>query len=91
MYKNHIGYLKGKISIGKYSFVGPHSVIMPNTKIGKGSIVSAYSYVRGDFPDYSVIAGNPAVVVGNTKKIDKIFLTEHPELNCFYEEWINQS
>jgi len=52
-FKTHKGYEKGEINIGKYTFIGPHSVIMPGTKIGKGSIISAFSYVQGEFPDFS--------------------------------------
>jgi acetyltransferase-like isoleucine patch superfamily enzyme len=60
---------------------------MPGTKIGKGSIVAAYSYVRGEFPDFSIIAGNPAQVVGDTRTKDNILLNQHPELQAFYDEW----
>jgi acetyltransferase-like isoleucine patch superfamily enzyme len=82
------GYQKGMVSIGKYTFVGPHSTIMPNTKIGKGSIISAYSYVDGDFQDFSIISGNPAKVIGDTRNIDRKYLETYPELKEYYEEWI---
>ena len=82
-----VGYLKGSVVIGKYTFVGPHSVIMPGSKIGKGCIVSAYSMVNGNFPDFSVIAGNPAKVIGDTRSIDEAYLKQSPELITFYEEW----
>jgi acetyltransferase-like isoleucine patch superfamily enzyme len=82
------GYIKGPISIGDYTFVGPHSTIMPNTKIGKGCLISAYSYVQGDFPDFSIIAGQPAKIIGNTTELDKKYLDEYPELKTFYEEWV---
>lgn len=85
--KDHTGYLKGKVVIGKYSFIGPHTVIMPGTNIGKGSIVSAFSYVSGTFPDFSIVAGNPAVVTGDTRKIDQPFLDQHPELQELYNQW----
>jgi acetyltransferase-like isoleucine patch superfamily enzyme len=82
--KKEIGYVKGSIKIGAYTFVGPHSLILPNTEIGKGCMVAAYSKVSGHFPDYSIISGNPAKIVGSTKKIDAIFLENHPELNNSY-------
>ncbi|MDI3546128.1 MAG: hypothetical protein PWQ43_1641 [Rikenellaceae bacterium] len=87
--KNHdlIGYIIGSIHIGKYSFIGPHSVIMPGSNIGKGSIVSAYSYVKGTFPDYAIISGNPAIVVGDTREMDKEFLENYPQLKTFYDGW----
>lgn len=84
---DHIGYLKGSVSIGKYSFIGPHSVIMPGSNIGKGSLVSAYSYVSGTFPEFAIIAGNPAKVVGDTRELDKKYLEDHPEVQEYYNAW----
>jgi len=82
-----VGYHSGKVHIGAYTFIGPHAIIMPNTHIGKGSIVSAYSYVRGTFPDFAIISGNPAVVVGDTRTTDQPFLDQYPELKPLYNEW----
>lgn len=79
-----IGYVKGDISIGKFCFVGPHTTIVANTHIEEGCIIAAYSYVKGDFPAYSIIAGNPAKVIGSTKDINEKFLTMHPELHKTY-------
>jgi acetyltransferase-like isoleucine patch superfamily enzyme len=81
------GYKKGPVEIGAYSFIGPYTVLMPGTKIGKGSLVSSHSFVKGAFPDFSVIAGNPAVVIGDTRDIDKPYLEKNPELKKFYEQW----
>lgn len=81
------GYIKGSVTIGKYTFVGPHVTIMPNTSIGKGSIVSAFSLVKGEFPDFSIIAGNPARVIGSTLDKDESFLMENPELRTMYNNW----
>lgn len=49
--------------IGAYCFVGYGAVILPGTKLGKQCIVGANSVVKGEFPDYCVIAGNPARVI----------------------------
>jgi len=86
---NPIGYIKGKVIIGKYTFIGPHTVIMPGTTIGKGSIVTAFSYVRGNFPDFSIISGNPAKIIGDTRETDKKYLDENAELKQFYDDWNN--
>ena len=85
--KDHIAYLKAPVEIGEYTFVGPHSVIMPGARIGKGCLVSAYSYVKGEFPDFSVISGNPATVTGDTRNLDKPFLDANPEIKELYNEW----
>lgn len=80
----HIGYERGGIEIGEFSFVGPFSVIMPSTKIGKGCVVAAHSFVKGEFPDYSVIAGNPAKVVADVREKDNALLEKYPELKNTY-------
>jgi len=85
--QDHAGYYKGSVVIGKYSFIGPHTVIMPGSIIGKGCIVSAFSYVNGVFPDFSIIAGNPAVVTGDTRTLDQQYLDQHPHLKEFYNQW----
>lgn len=82
-----IGYVKGPIHIGKYTFVGPHSTIVPNTTIGKGCLIKAYSYVQGEFPDFSIIEGIPAKVVGDTRNLDQKTLESNPQLISFYNDW----
>jgi acetyltransferase-like isoleucine patch superfamily enzyme len=75
----------GDIYIGEYSYIGPHSLIMPGTSIGKGCIISAYSFVKGEIPDYSIVRGIPAKVVGSTKDVDKDILIKYPDLKeCYY-------
>lgn len=87
-HSEHAGYLKKPSVIGPYSFIGPHSVIMPGTSLGKGTLVSAYSYVAGGaFPDFAILAGNPAQVVGDTRTLDANWLAAHPELQSSYEAW----
>jgi acetyltransferase-like isoleucine patch superfamily enzyme len=85
-----VGYKKGSVRIGQFTFVGPHSTIQAGTDIGKGCIVSAYSMVKGSFPDFSVIAGNPAVVIGDTREIDEPFLEAYSELRAFYQKWAGE-
>lgn len=85
--RNMKGYTRGSTVIGSYSFIGPHATLMPGTTIGKGSIVAAYSYVEGAFPNFAIIAGNPATVVGDTRKMDQSYLEENPDLQDFYDEW----
>lgn len=50
-------------SIGENCFLGAGSRILAGTSLGKHCVVGANSVVRGTFPDYSVIAGNPGRVV----------------------------
>lgn len=84
------GYVKGPVTVGEYTFIGPHSVIMPNTVVGKGCIVAAHSYLNGKYQDFSIIAGSPAKVIGDTRKVDQAFMSKYPELQPLYEEWASQ-
>ncbi|MBN2175413.1 MAG: acyltransferase [Bacteroidales bacterium] len=90
-FDEHEGFITGEIRIGKYTFIGPHCVIMPKSDIGKGSIISAFSFVKGTYPDYSIIQGNPARVMGDTREMDEQFLKHHPHLKKFYDEWTIKS
>jgi maltose O-acetyltransferase len=63
----HIGYTKiGRVSLGKRTFVGAGSIILPGVIIGENVIIGAGSVVTKDIPDNSVAVGNPASVIGST-------------------------
>lgn len=81
------GYKKGKVVIEEYSFIGPHTTIMPDTFIGKGSLVQSHSLVKGSFPDFSIIAGNPAERIGDTRDLDKKYLEANDVLKKTYSQW----
>lgn len=69
-----IGYLIKPVTIGAYTFIGAGSIILPGTTIGKGCIVGAGSVVKGEFPDYSIIVGNPGKITGDTRNTDQQLL-----------------
>jgi acetyltransferase-like isoleucine patch superfamily enzyme len=83
------GYVINKVTIGEYSFIGTSSVILCGTSIGKGCIVGAGSVVKGDFPDHSVIVGNPARVVGDTLSIDKKLFYEGVNFQDYYDKSVS--
>jgi len=69
----------GKIKIGNNVFIGNNCTILPNTTIGDNSIIGAGSIVRGQFPEDSVIVGNPAKVV-LSMSMQKLFYLQNPNL-----------
>jgi len=60
------GDIFGKIKVGNNVFIGNNCVLLPNTTIGDNCIIGIGSIVRGQFPDNSVIIGNPAKVIYQT-------------------------
>lgn len=79
------GLEQGPVSIGSYSYIGAHAVIMPNTILGKGVVVGAFSYVKsGNYPDFAILRGIPAKIVGDSRSIDNELLEKYPELKAYY-------
>lgn len=56
------------IYIGEYCFIGRGCIILPGTVIERGSLIGAGSVVRGNIKEYSLVLGNPAKVVGDSRK-----------------------
>jgi acetyltransferase-like isoleucine patch superfamily enzyme len=82
------GYIIDGVQIEEYTFIGTSCVVLAGTKIGKGCIVGAGSVVKGNFPDYSVIRGNPAKIVGDTRTIDKQLHAEGVGFKNYYDKTI---
>jgi maltose O-acetyltransferase len=81
--KNHLDFTKvGKVIIGKKTFIGVNSVILPNVTIGSNVVIGAGSVVTHDIPDYCVAVGNPARVVCGLD----VFLRKHSELQSKMKE-----
>ena len=53
----------GPIEIGEHSWIGAHSIIMPNVTLGRFCVVAANSFVNKSFSDYSIIGGSPAKLI----------------------------
>ncbi|MGW5349721.1 acyltransferase [Streptomyces sp. NPDC004031] len=51
------------VEIGAGSWLGANCVILPGARLGRNVVVAAGSVVRGEVPDYAVVAGAPARVV----------------------------
>jgi acetyltransferase-like isoleucine patch superfamily enzyme len=73
------GGIFGRITIGNNVFIGTNCIILLNTTIGNNCIIGAGSVVRGQFPDDSVIVGNPAKVIMKTS-VQKLLYQQSPGL-----------
>jgi maltose O-acetyltransferase len=75
--KRHLNYSKvGKVYIGKRTFIGANSVILPNVRIGSNVIVGAGSVVSNSLPSGVLAVGCPARIIGTTKE----YLKKHEDM-----------
>jgi acetyltransferase-like isoleucine patch superfamily enzyme len=54
------------IVIGENVWIGARSIILGGARLGEGAIVGAFSVVDFEVPPFSIVAGNPARVVGTS-------------------------
>lgn len=88
---DRIGYVKEKVVIGEYVFVGTSTLIYPGTIIGDGCIVLSGSHVKGIIPDFSVVSGNPAKIITTIDNIDRLYLKNKiVQENYFDKELLNK-
>ena len=73
-----VKYEKSPTSIGNCVYIGPVTVITKGVEIGDHCIISAFSYVDKEIPDFSIVRGQPAKIVG------KVELKGRGELNTRY-------
>lgn len=55
------------VYIGENAFIGASVVVLPGTHIGKSVIIGAGAVVKGNIPDYAIVVGNPAKIIGDTR------------------------
>lgn len=61
-------YLKKKIMIQDYVWIGTGAIILPGVTIEKGAVIAAGSVVTKDVKAFTVVAGNPAKFIKNRIK-----------------------
>lgn len=54
--------------VGEGASIGANATILCGLRIGKGAMIGAGSVVTGDVPDFAVVAGVPAVVIGDMRE-----------------------
>ena len=52
------------VEIGDYVFIGPRAIILPGVVVGKGAVVAAGAVVTKDVPEFVIVGGVPAKVIG---------------------------
>ena len=74
------------VSVGEGASVGAGSVLLPGVRIGDWSMVGAGSIVTKDVPDYGLVLGNPACLVGYVcpcgHRLNKVALEKYECSHC---------
>lgn len=55
-------------SIGDYSVIGVHAILIPGVKVGQNCLVAAGAVVSRQLPDYSLAKGDPAKIIADVRK-----------------------
>jgi acetyltransferase-like isoleucine patch superfamily enzyme len=66
-----------RVRIGRGSFIGAHSVILPGVEIGRGCVIGAGSVVTRSVPDYCLVSGAPARIVRRFDLVTRVWSIEH--------------
>ncbi len=71
--------------IGEYAWVCSRSIILPGVKIGKGAIVASGAVVTKDVPDYAIVGGIPAKIIGHREEKNYQYGYQHKnDISHFY-------
>lgn len=54
----------GPVFIEDYAWISCRTIILPNTRIGRGAVVCAGAVVTRDVPPYAIVGGVPARIIG---------------------------
>lgn len=84
--EDRVGYIHKSVLIGCYTFIGGGSTILPGVTIGKGCVIGVGAVVNKDVPDYKIVAGVPAKIIGDTRDIDRKYINLKEVRKRYYDK-----
>lgn len=67
---NHPGFVSvgGLVTIQDHAWLGARAMILPGVTIGTGAVVAAGAVVTKDVPEFAVVGGVPAKIIGQRNR-----------------------
>lgn len=62
---------RSPVTIGPGAWLGVNAVVLPGVTVGRGAVVGAGAVVTRDVPDFAIVAGVPARVIGDVRNRPK--------------------
>lgn len=72
--------LYGRIVLRQGAYIGAHTVILPGTDVGSGTIVGANSLIKGSLESHSVYFGQPARRHGTVQELIQKWKTRRQKI-----------
>lgn len=73
------------VNIGNNTFIGANSVILPGSNIGDYCVIGAGCVIKGNVENYSIMLGNPAHKIGDTRIWGKDILKKFNQNEIHYD------
>jgi acetyltransferase EpsM len=58
----------GRVRIGEGAYVGMGATVREDVTVGRWSVIGMGAVVLRDVPDFAIVAGNPARIVGEASR-----------------------
>lgn len=78
--KEDFSAIEAPVEISDYVFIGPRVTILPGVKIGKGAVVAAGAVVTKDVPNFAIVGGVPARIIGERSNKNPNYRLGHARL-----------
>lgn len=71
--------IRAKTTLESYVWIGSGAIILPGLHIGKGAVVGAGAVVTKNVEALTIVAGNPAKIIGRRESIPEYELNYKPK------------